>query len=155
MDYIHELRKKIGHMRVVVPGARGIVLDETGRLLLQQRSDTGHWGLPAGVVDVGDSVYDTLCREVLEETGLTVRSADLFGLYTDPRFGVVYPNGDEVQTFTVAFLVREWSGNLSADSSEVRAVRFFRLDALPDNLYPIHRETIDDLRSFSGSPIVK
>jgi 8-oxo-dGTP pyrophosphatase MutT (NUDIX family) len=154
-DYIRTLRARIGHMKIVIPGVRGILVDEQRRLLLQRRADSGHWGLPAGVVDVGDSVLDALSREVLEETGLTVVRAELFGLYTEPRFSVVYPNGDEVQTFTVAFLVREWSGSLSADSDEVVDVRFFPLDALPDNLYPIHRETIDDYRHFDGRPIVK
>jgi 8-oxo-dGTP pyrophosphatase MutT (NUDIX family) len=154
-DYIRTLRARIGHMKIVIPGVRGILVDEQRRLLLQRRADSGHWGLPAGVVDVGDSVLDALSREVREETGLTVVRAELFGLYTEPRFSVVYPNGDEVQTFTVAFLVREWSGSLSADSDEVVDVRFFPLDALPENLYPIHGETIDDYRNFDGRPVVK
>ena len=154
-DYIRTLRARIGHMKIVIPGVRGILVDEQRRLLLQRRADSGHWGLPAGVVDVGDSVLDALSRELREETGLTVVRAELFGLYTEPRFSVVYPNGDEVQTFTVAFLVREWSGSLSADSDEVVDVRFFPLDALPENLYPIHGETIDDYRSFDGRTIVK
>jgi ADP-ribose pyrophosphatase YjhB (NUDIX family) len=154
-DYIKALRTRIGHMRIVIPGVRGILVDEQRRVLLQRRADTGHWGLPAGVVDVGDSVVDALAREVQEETGLIVKRAELFGVYTDPRFSVTYPNGDEVQTFTVAFLVREWAGALSADSDEVTDVRFFPLDALPENLYPIHRETLDDYLRFDGTPIVK
>jgi 8-oxo-dGTP pyrophosphatase MutT (NUDIX family) len=154
-DYIKTLRARIGHMKIVIPGVRGILVDDQRRLLLQRRADTGHWGLPAGVVDVGDSVLEALSREVQEETGLTVVRAELFGVYTDPRFSVTYPNGDEVQTFTVAFVVREWSGQLSADSDEVTDVRFFPLDALPENLWPVHRETIDDYRHFDGSPIVK
>ena len=154
-DYIKELRARIGHMRIVIPGVRGILVDRDRRVLLQRRSDSGHWGLPAGVVDVGDSVLDALAKEVREETGLTVERAELFGVYTDPRFSVTYPNGDEVQTFTVAFLVHEWSGQLSADSDEVTDVRFFPLNALPENLYPIHRETLNDYLAFSGKPIVK
>ena len=154
-DYIKELRARIGHMRIVIPGVRGIVVDPERRVLLQRRSDTGHWGLPAGVVDVGDSVLDALTKEVHEETGLTVKRAELFGVYTDPRFSVTYPNGDEVQTFTVAFLVHDWAGQLSADSDEVTDVRFFPLDALPEKIWPPHRETLDDYRSFSGKPIVK
>ena len=154
-DYIKELRARIGHMRIVIPGVRGILVDDQRRLLLQRRADTGHWGLPAGVVDVGDSVLDALSREVHEETGLTVERAELFGVYTDPRFSITYPNGDEVQTFTVAFLVPKWSGELSADSDEVVDVKFFPLDALPENVWPVHRETIDDYLNFSGVPIVK
>ena len=154
-NYIKELRARIGHMRIVIPGVRGILVDNDKRVLLQRRSDTGHWGFPAGVVDVGDSVLDALSKEVHEETGLTVERAELFGVYTDPRFAVVYPNGDEVQTFTVAFLVHEWSGQLSADSDEVTDVRFFPLDALPEKIWPPHKETLEDYRNFTGTPIVK
>ena len=154
-DYIKELRARIGHMRIVIPRVRGILVDRDHRVLLQRRSDTGHWGFPAGVVDVGDSVLDALSKEVHEETGLTVERAELFGVYTDPRFAVVYPNGDEVQTFTVAFLVHQWSGELSADSDEVTDVKFFPLDALPEKIWPPHRETLDDYKTFNGKAIVK
>ena len=81
--------------------------------------------------------------------------ADLFGVYTDPKYSVVYPNGDQVQTFTIAFLVHEWTGTPRPDGDEVDAVAFFPLDALPEPLYEIHRETIDDFRRSGGKPVVK
>jgi 8-oxo-dGTP pyrophosphatase MutT (NUDIX family) len=74
----------------------------------------------------------------MEETGLDVLRARAFGLYSDPKYSVTYPNGDEVQTFTVAFLVEEWRGELRVDDDEVTALRFFPLDALPNPIYPIH-----------------
>ena len=153
-DYINRLRDRLGHMKVVIPGVRGLLFD-VGRLLFQRRADFGNWGLPAGVVDVGDSALDALEREVKEETGLTVPSATPFGLYSEPRFSVTYPNGDEVQTFTIAFIVLEWSGELSDKDDEVLKVRFFPMDALPENLYPIHVETIEDYRAFEGSFVLK
>jgi 8-oxo-dGTP pyrophosphatase MutT (NUDIX family) len=154
-DYVRKLRKLIGNMKVVMPGVRGIVVDEDGRVLLQKRGDFLSWGFPAGVVDVGDSALDALRREVREETGLTVLRAEPFGLYSGPQYSVTYPNGDQVQTFTVAFLVREWSGDLRADGREAVDVGFFSLDGLPTPLYPIHVETIEDYRRYDGSFIVK
>lgn len=87
-DYIKELRASIGHMKIVIPGVRGILVD------------------------------------------------------------------DQVQTFTVAFLVHEWSGELSVDSDEVVDVRLVPLDALPENVWPVHRVTLQDYLTFSV-PIVK
>jgi 8-oxo-dGTP pyrophosphatase MutT (NUDIX family) len=153
--YINRLRERLGHMKIVIPGVRGLLFDEEGRLLLQRRADFGNWGLPAGVVDVGDSAVEALKREVKEETGLTVLSAAPFGLYSEPRFSVTYPNGDEVQTFTIAFVVLQWTGELSDGDDEVLDVRFFPMNALPADLYPIHVETIEDYRASNGSFVVK
>jgi 8-oxo-dGTP pyrophosphatase MutT (NUDIX family) len=142
-------------MKIVLPGVRALLFNGRGELLLQKRADFLNWGLPAGVVDVGCSAWDTLKQEVREETGLTVIRAEPFGLYTHPRYSVTYPNRDEVQTFTLAFLVREWSGELACDEVETVDVRFFPLDALPEPMYPIHVETIEDYRSYRGEFIVK
>ena len=154
-DYIRQLRARIGNMKIVIPGVRGLLFDGDGRLLLQKRGDFLNWGLPAGVVDVGDSALEALRREVKEETGIEVLGAAPFGLYSDPKHSVTYPNGDEVQTFTIAFLVREWSGTIEVDGVEAIDAGFFSLDALPKPLYPIHVETIEDYRSFDGSFVVK
>lgn len=142
-------------MKIVLPGVRALVFDHDGRILLQQRADFGSWGLPGGIVDVGDSALDALHREVNEETGLTVVRAEVLGIYTEPRFGVVYPNGDQVQTFAVAFIVRQWTGELSDDDDEVLDVRFFSLDELPKELFPGHRETLEDYRHFDGELVLK
>lgn len=155
MDYIRTLRQMIGNTKVIIPGVRAVVLNERGELLLEEQRLFRSWALPHGCVDLGESALDAVKREVKEETGLDVLRAGAFGIYTDPKYSVTYPNGDEVQTFTIAFLVEEWRGALRVDDDEVTALRFFPLDGLPSPIYPIHAETIDDLRSYDGSFILK
>ncbi len=49
---------------------------ETGQVLLIQRGrepNKGLWSLPGGLVEVGETLAAAVAREVLEETGLTVR----------------------------------------------------------------------------------
>ena len=146
LDYIRELRARIGNMKILVPGVRTLVFDDAGRLLLEHQRTFDSWALPHGCVDVGESALDAAIRETEEEVGIRIARAELFGVYTDPKYSIVYPNGDQVQTFTIAFVAEEWSGTPRPDGDEVREVGFFPLDALPEPIYPIHRETIEDWR---------
>ncbi len=155
LDYMKTLRRMIGNTKIVVPGVRALIFNERGELLLQKQALFRSWALPHGCVDVGESVLDALKREVKEETGLSIIRAESFGLYTDPKYSVTYPNGDQVQTFTMAFLVRDWSGELAVDGDEVTDLGFFPLDNLPEPIYPIHADTIHDYRAFDGRFIVK
>jgi ADP-ribose pyrophosphatase YjhB (NUDIX family) len=154
-DYIKELRRLIGSTKIIVPGVRALVFDEAGRLLLARQRLFGSWALPHGCIDLGESASAALVREMTEETGLRAIRAEPFGLYSDPKYSVTYPNGDEVQTLTMAFVVREWEGTLRPDGDEVVELGFFPLEALPSPLYPIHVETIDDYRRSDGGFIVK
>ena len=64
----------------------GAVVNDDGKLLAIQRRDNGHWEPPGGVVEPGESLHETLIREVLEETGLQVEPHRLSGVYQNvPR----------------------------------------------------------------------
>ncbi len=155
LDYIRELRKRIGNMKVVIPGVRGLIFNDRKEVLLELQAHFNTWSLPHGCVDVGDSALDALKREVKEETGLSITSAEPFGLYTDPKYSVTYPNGDQVQTFTVAFLVKSWTGELIIDGEEVLELGFFPLDKLPEPIYDIHLDTILDYQRSPEAFVMK
>jgi 8-oxo-dGTP diphosphatase len=61
----------------------GAVIVEQSRVLLVQRGREplkGHWTLPGGVLEVGESLAAGVAREVLEETGLAVEPIELVEL---------------------------------------------------------------------------
>jgi 8-oxo-dGTP pyrophosphatase MutT (NUDIX family) len=155
LDYVKSLRQLVGNMKIVLPGVRALVFNNHGKLLLEKQAHFGSWALPHGCVDVGESVLDALKREVWEETGVTIIEAEVFGLYTDPKYSVTYPNGDQVQTFTVAFVVKQWTGPLVADGDEVEELGFFDLSRLPEPIYPIHMDTIRDYQHSQAGLILK
>ena len=150
MSYIEQLRQVIGHRKIIAPGVRAVIRDAAGRVLLQRRGDFGTWGLPAGGLERDETVAAALAREVLEETNLRVLRAVPFGIYSNPDYSITYPNGDQTQPFTVAFLVEEWAGELAADGDESLELAFFALDALPppERLHPPHRQALRDFQTF-------
>lgn len=72
-------------------------------------------------------------------------------LYSGPGQQFTYPNGDEIQCFALASIVRQWAGEPNADGEEGSEVRFWPLNALPNDLVPIHARTLDDFRDYHGS----
>jgi len=149
--YLESLRSRVGSERILLPGVRAIVLNDRREVLLQRRTDVAFWGLPAGSVELDETALEALSREVLEETGLEVRQAEPMALYSGPSQRFQYPNGDKIQGFAVAFIVRDWSGKPKADGEEGSEVRFWPLDALPEDLVSIHAETLKDFKHYDGS----
>ena len=124
-DYLKWLRSKIGRRKVILPYATALVRDDQGRLLFQRRSDFDWWGLPGGVLEIGENFEQCAVRETLEETGFHVQPVRLSGLYTSPDYDVQYPNGDEVQQCTVAIECQVVSGAGLPDGVETFEHRFF------------------------------
>ena len=61
----------------------GAVIVQHGRVLLIRRGSEplkGHWTLPGGMLEVGESLIDGVIREVSEETGLRVEVLELVEL---------------------------------------------------------------------------
>jgi 8-oxo-dGTP pyrophosphatase MutT (NUDIX family) len=129
------------------PGASAAIFDAAGRLLLQRRSDNGYWGLPGGGMDLGESVAQTVVREVREETGYEVEVVRLIGVYSDPAHSVInYPDGNRVQSIVCLFECRV-VGGAPALSDETTALEWFSLDALPRPFVPNHVIRIRDIRA--------
>ena len=134
MGYIMELRKIVGNRPLLMVGASVLVVNPKGCLLLQLRKDNGHWGLPGGSLEMLESLEDTACRELLEETGLSAKALEFFGLFSGKEFHYIYPHGDEVYNVITAFVCRAYEGELTAQPEEVSDLRFFPLDALPEQI---------------------
>jgi ADP-ribose pyrophosphatase YjhB (NUDIX family) len=70
-----------------------------GEILLIQRADNAHWGLPGGHVEPGESVAQATVREVLEETGFAIEVGRLIGVYSDPEWQTVESSSGERSQF--------------------------------------------------------
>jgi ADP-ribose pyrophosphatase YjhB (NUDIX family) len=114
-------------------------------ILLMQRSDNAHWGLPGGYVEPGESVEQAAAREVLEETGYRIDVGRLVGVYSDPLRQVIdYGAGRRVQAVNLCFEGVAIGAGEPTTPEETLASGFFSQDDLPDPLVPIHGIRIED-----------
>jgi 8-oxo-dGTP diphosphatase len=152
MSYIKWLRDQIGRRRTLLVFSTIVLRDADGGVLLQLRNDFKSWGLPGGILEPGENILDCARRELLEETGLLAGSLRLVGVYSDPRYESTYPNGDQVQQFTVCFEGQRAGGEMRADGIENSEQRFIAPERLPfDELPDFYRDMLGDALT-DGAP---
>jgi ADP-ribose pyrophosphatase YjhB (NUDIX family) len=138
----------------IVPAVTVVVTNEVGQILLQRRTDNGLWALPGGAMDIGESIAETVGREVKEETGLDVEPTGLVGIYTNPRHVIEYSNGEVRQQFSICFTARIVGGSLaiSDESTDLRFVAPNDLDQL--DMHDSMRLRIDHFLEERDQPYI-
>jgi 8-oxo-dGTP diphosphatase len=101
----------------------GAIIVSNGRVLLVCRGHEplkGHWTLPGGVLEVGESLNEGVAREVKEETGLVVEPLELIELLDR-----IHREGDRVRFHYIIadYLCRVTGGELHA-ASDADAARW-------------------------------
>lgn len=139
-----------GEHTLILIGAMCVVRDGSGRVLLIRRSDNGAWALPAGSIELGETMRDCAIREVREETGLVALSVTPFGLYS--RSGST-PNmyGHLYQTITLACRIDEYEGTLARVTEESTDAGFFAPDEFPDGTRPSVEILLAGLAEFEAT----
>jgi 8-oxo-dGTP diphosphatase len=124
-----------------------LILIQKKRVLLGLRVRTGFadglYGLPAGKVEVGESVLAGMIREAKEELGIEIRESDLelssmiYHLWTD-----------KVQTQSNLFFVcRKFKGEIvNAEPEKCSGLKFFPLKRLPKKIIPFVAEGLHNYR---------
>lgn len=145
MGYIMDLRKVVGHRKLLMPGA-GVFPIRDGMVLLQRRKDNGLWADHGGSVELSEKVEDTARREMLEETGLLAGEMTFLGIYSGPEMDYVYPNGDQVSIIGMYFTCEDFTGTVKLQAEEVTELKWFPLDQLPerDEISPMSRQPLYD-----------
>jgi len=123
--------------------ATAIIRFPPDKILLIKRSTVpfkGYWALPGGRVDPGETVEQTIVREVKEETGLAVAVVSKIGEYHEQ--GV--QDGVEYDYYPACFLVKIVGGEIRKQESEVEEVKLFSLGKVPETLAFVHAQMIKD-----------
>jgi ADP-ribose pyrophosphatase YjhB (NUDIX family) len=131
------------------------LIQRDGALLLERRADDGTWGLVGGALEPGEAVLEAVRREVREETGLSTRSVDLYGVFSDPSRIVGYPDGNVYRVLAIVFNV-EVEDDIPVASDESFELRFVpRAEVLELNLTPAHRPIVESLLAGPAQVVVE
>jgi len=145
MGYIEDLRSLIGHKRIILNGCIVFIINQSGQILMQQRKyPRGKWGLPGGLMELGESTEETARREVFEETGLKLGKLTLFGVYSGEKYFCVAENGDEFYVVTTVYETTEYFGEVVINDGESLAFEWIDVHNLPENVAGTHRKIIGD-----------
>jgi ADP-ribose pyrophosphatase YjhB (NUDIX family) len=123
-------------------GVRAVVLEPGGRVLLVRHTYVPGWYLPGGGVDRGESAEAAVQRELVEEAGVHCQ--------VRPILHGVFRNGR--RDHVVCYVVRQFTREPPAPSSEIAETAFFPLDDLPDGTTPATRARITEVSSELTGP---
>jgi 8-oxo-dGTP diphosphatase len=130
--FVRRWSMRLAHARFTVTAA-GIVIDDNGRVLLLKHRFRGGsgWGIPGGFVEAGEQAEEGLRRELREEIGLELDSAEICKARTF----------SDVRQIEIVFRCRS-QGIALPQSIEIRKAGWFPLSELPDGLPESQRQLI-------------
>ena len=122
-----------------------LILEKDGKVLLQQRKNTGHedgnYGLPSGHVEEGESCTQALGREIKEEIDIDINESDVEVVH------VMQNNTIDRMYFNVHCKVSKWKGTpTNLEPEKCSDLSWFPIDDLPDNTINYIRATLEYVR---------
>lgn len=105
--------------------ASAVIRENGGRFLLVQRTDPpeqGRWTLPGGRVDPGETLEQTVIREVYEETGVAIRIIKELGQLN-------VPDGTG-GTYEIHVFLAQWISGEAVAGDDAANVGWFRPNEL-------------------------
>jgi 8-oxo-dGTP diphosphatase len=106
----------VKNIPTLIPVVAVALLDREGRVLMQRRrlgaEHGGLWEFPGGKVEPGESLEESLCREISEELGIALNSESLCPLSFSAQAGVPH--------VILLYTCRGWEGDpVCLDGDEI------------------------------------
>lgn len=117
-----------------------LLIKRKGQLDLDDPAEPGKWALPGGFHEYGEKIEETAIREVMEETGVTIRDVDLhlIGVYSDP-----YRDG-RGHAVSVCYLVELENLESPTAGNDAQEANWFDIHDIPEELAFDHSIMIND-----------
>ncbi len=147
MNYVQSIRALVGNTPLIFVRPSVIIVNAIGGILLVRYAD-GTWGIPGGLLELGESVEQCAMREVREEINLTIQELKLVGVYSGEELFTRLANGHEYYNVVVAYLCTAYEGSIKPDGVEVLEAQFFHPYDLPEKTLPFLRARIAEHASM-------
>lgn len=128
--------------RPVTLGVR-VMMIRNGEVLLVRQTYTSGWFMPGGGIERGETFETAARREAGEEAGAVLHNIRLVGTYSNFK--------EWKSDHNILFLSTDFSLSGKQDR-EIAELRFFPLEALPEGLWPGHRQRLEEYRAHRPSP---
>ncbi len=136
---------KAPYLRPVVT----LIIYNNGKILLQKREDNGCWAIHGGGIELGERYIDTLNREIQEELNIKPIDPELMGIYSGKDLFNIYPKSkDQVYILNHVFFCESYEGEIKFLDGEVKDLKWFDLDNLPENIFKVNKPIINDVKKF-------
>lgn len=130
-----------------IPGVAAVVIRNDAILLVKrgQEPSQGVWGLPGGVVELGETIEEAVSREVKEETGVDISPVRLLTVLDS----VTKDESGKIRYHYILFeFLCKFLGGEPKASSDVQAAMWVSLSSLGSvNIMPWTRKFIDKIYS--------
>lgn len=126
-------------------GVRAACFDADGRIFLIRHTYVRGWYFPGGGVEPGETMEESLGRELMEEGGIRLdEPASLFGLYLNRHVS----RRDHVGLY----LCRQWTqvAPPKVPNMEIAEIGFFAPDALPEGTTEGTRRRLAEIAGSSA-----
>lgn len=143
-EYVKSMRKHIGHGPLLLVAA-GAIIHKNGKILLQRRADNGTWAIHGGCLELGETVEETVIRELKEEIGITPINLEFYKVFSGEDMHYTCTSKDEVYAVIVIYLCNEFEGELQQDNDEVIELQWFDIDNLPENINAQDKVILKDI----------
>ncbi|AIO18556.1 Diadenosine hexaphosphate hydrolase [Candidatus Izimaplasma bacterium HR1] len=142
MDYVKYIRSLVGNKKIIMTAGAVIIYNDKDEILLQHRGDDHFWGLPGGIMEIGEKPNETAIREAFEETGYNIEITDYLGDYHN--FNKSWPGGDEAHIICFIYQGVIISGEMVIDGKETLDLKWFNMHDLPNIDAIDHVKAISD-----------
>jgi ADP-ribose pyrophosphatase YjhB (NUDIX family) len=120
-------------------GVRAVVVDGADRVFLVKHGYVSGWHLPGGGVETGETILESLSRELIEEGRIQITG--------EPALhGMFFNNRASPRDHVAIYVVRQFAQDrLPEPNREIIACGFFATDALPADTTEGTRLRIDEV----------
>lgn len=141
MDYVKYIRGLVGKNKIIMNAGAIIIYNENNEILLQLRGDDHYWGLPGGIMEMGEEPKETAVREAKEETGYDVEITSYLGDFHN--FDKRWPNGDSAHIICFIYDGKITGGEMVIDGDETLDLKWFDQSNLPEIDAIDHKDAIN------------